>query len=105
MAARVRSVAWAQAASTALDEVVTYIAQESSQGARDVLERALKTADDLATLSERGRVVPELADPNIREVFVNRYRLLYRVEAARVVVVAFLHGSRDFATWRRDQGS
>jgi plasmid stabilization system protein ParE len=65
-----------------------------------VLDAALDPAASLATLSERGRVVPELNDPAIREVFVFRYRLLYRVEQARVVVVAFVHGAQDFATWR-----
>jgi toxin ParE1/3/4 len=100
MAARVRSVVWAESAHAALDEVVAYIAQDSRQAALDVLDRALDAAAALATLSERGRVVPELDDPAIREVFVHRYRLLYRIERSRVVVVAFLHGARDFAKWR-----
>jgi plasmid stabilization system protein ParE len=105
MAARVRSVVWAQSAYAALDEVIAYIAQDSRQAAVQVLERALNTAEGLGTLSERGRVVPELEDPAIREVFVHRYRLLYRIERDRVVVVAFLHGARDFAKWRQGQGS
>jgi plasmid stabilization system protein ParE len=45
------------------------------------------------------------SDPVIREIFVFRYRLAYRVEAERVVVVAFVHGARDFATWRQGQDS
>ena len=105
MATRVRPVVWAQSAYAALDEVVAYIAQDSRQAAVQVLERALNTAADLKTLSERGRIVPELDDPAIREVFVHRYRLLYRIEADRVVVIAFLHGARDFARWRENQDS
>jgi hypothetical protein len=31
-------------------------------------------------------------DPTIRELLVFKYRL-------RVLIVAFLHGARDFATW------
>jgi len=31
------------------------------------------------------------------------YRLLYRVSADRITIVAFLRGVRDFATWRKDQ--
>jgi hypothetical protein len=42
-------------------------------------------------------------DPAIRELVVFRYRLMYRVEHVRVVVVAFVHGARDFATWRQGQ--
>jgi hypothetical protein len=29
--------------------------------------------------------------------------LQYEVAEARVLVVAFLHGARDFATWRQSQ--
>jgi toxin ParE1/3/4 len=101
MAARVREVIWAESARDALDEVITYIAQDSQQAALHVLEAALEAAASLSTLSERGRVVPETNDPAIRDTFVFRYRLLYRVEPERVLVLAFVHGARDFATWRQ----
>jgi plasmid stabilization system protein ParE len=105
MAARLRAVVWAASARDALDEVIAYIAEDSPQAAVHVLDAALASAASLATLSARGRIVPELNDPNIREIFVFRYRLMYRVEDGRVVVVAFLHGARDFATWRQSQSS
>ena len=104
MAARVRAVVWAESAQDALDEVIEYIAQDSRQAALQVLDAALGAGASLATLSERGRIVPELNDPVIREILVFRYRLLYRVEDERVLIVAFLHGARDFATWRQSQG-
>ena len=103
MATQVRKVVWAESSRNALDEVITYIAEESQQAAVEVLDAALAAAEGLATLSERGRVVPELNDPAIRELFVFRYRLIYRLDDQRVVVVAFLHGARDFATWRQGQ--
>ena len=105
MAARIRPVIWATGASAALDEVVAYVARDSPQAAVDFLERALQVADSLSMLPERGRVVPELRTRNVREVFVHRYRLLYRVDETRIVVIAFIHGSRDFADWRREQES
>ena len=104
MASRIRTVVWSQSAQRALGEVIEYIAKDSLSAAGHVLEAALDVAASLATLSERGRVVPELDDPIIREVFVFRYRLMYRVEEARVVVVAFVHGASDFAAWRTNQG-
>lgn len=103
MAARAREVVWAESARDALDEVVEYIAQDSQTAAIQVLEEALRAGSSLATFSERGRVVPELNDPAIREVFVFRYRLLYEVGEERILVVAFLHGARDFLTWRQNQ--
>ena len=92
MAPRVRQVVWAESARDALDEVITYVAQDSRQAAGHVLEAAMEAAASLATLSERGRVVPEINDSAIREMLVFRYRLMYRVEDDRVVVAAFVHG-------------
>lgn len=103
MAALVRAVVWAESARDALDTVVEYIAQDSRQAAGQVLDDALDAGASLTSFAERGRVVPELNDPAIREVFVHQYRLLYEVGEARVLVVAFLHGARDFARWQKSQ--
>ncbi len=103
MAARVRDVVWAESARDALDAVIAYIAQDSQQAAAQVLDEALRAGANLATFPERGRVVPELNEPAIREVFVYKHRLQYEVGEARVLVVAFLHGARDFATWKQSQ--
>jgi toxin ParE1/3/4 len=75
MAARVRDVVWAESARDALDAVVEYIAQDSRQAAVQVLDDALDAGASLASFADRGRVVPELSDPAIREVFVHKYRL------------------------------
>jgi len=103
VAARTRRVVWAESAQHALDEVLRSIANDSPDGADRVLSRALEVAASLATLSERGRVVPEIGESTLRELFVYDYRLLYRVRDDRVVISAFLHGARDFSKWRREQ--
>jgi plasmid stabilization system protein ParE len=41
-----------------------------------------------------GRVVPEIGDEHIRERFIYSYRLVYRVEPGRILVVAVIHGKR-----------
>ena len=32
----------------------------------------------------------------LRELFVREYRMIYRLEEARVTIIAFFHGRRDF---------
>jgi plasmid stabilization system protein ParE len=97
-----RRVAWSERARDSLDEVLTYVAKDSPEGARSIARSAIELAASLATLAERGRVVPEFGDPSIREVFAFRYRLMYRVEAEQVTVLAFVHGARNFERWRRE---
>jgi plasmid stabilization system protein ParE len=84
-----------------LDEAVGYVAEDSLDAALRLLAEALDSAGSLATLSERGRRVPEAGNDNIRELFVRPYRLIYEVQKTKVHVLALLHGARDFASWAR----
>ena len=103
MAQRHRRIVWTVQAQLALSDALEYIAQDSVDGARAVLTQALAAAAGLETLSERGRVVPEIGNPAVREVFVFRYRLLYEVGDVEVRILAFIHGAQDFARWRQPE--
>ena len=100
MAGRTRRVTWTRGARDGLDSVIAYIAEESPQAASQVLDVVLGVAESLDRLSERGRVVPEIANRAVREVFVYSYRLLYEVSDDEVRILGFLHGARDFHRWR-----
>ena len=78
-----------------LDDAITYVAQDSQPAAERLLIQALDAASSLDAFSERGRVVPEFNQPNVRELLVQRYRLLYEVTPAEVQILAFVHGARD----------
>jgi len=103
MASRKRRVVWALGARDALTEALEFIGEDSPDGARRVLRAALDSAASLGSFSKHGRKVPECDDPNIREIFVYSYRMMYRVEADSVTIIAFLHGARDFERWARQQ--
>ena len=103
MAARQRSVVWTDQAQRMLDAVVGYVAQDSRPAAQRLLIQALDTAASLDTLSERGRVVPEFSQPAVRELFVQRYRLIYEVTPVEVQILAFVHGARDLTRLRLDR--
>jgi plasmid stabilization system protein ParE len=45
---------------------------------------------------------PEFAQPNLRELLVQRYRLLYEVTPSEIHILAFIHGARDLT--RRQLG-
>lgn len=60
------------------------------------MDEAKSAARSLRTLSQRGRVVPEIGDESIREIFVKNFRLIYELGEREIVVLAFLHGARRF---------
>jgi plasmid stabilization system protein ParE len=76
---------------------------DSPEGACAVLEQTLAAATSLVTLATRGRIVPEIGDPIIREVFVFNYRLIFEVTPSEVRILTFVHGARDFARWHGRQ--
>jgi plasmid stabilization system protein ParE len=51
----------------------------------------------LDRFAERGRVVPELSDAKVRELFVKAYRMIYAIEPKRVVILGLIHGKRDLS--------
>ncbi len=96
-----RKVIWAYAAEEDLDSAAEYIHRDSPAYAASFVIRALEIGRSLSEFPDRGRVVPEFRDRNIREIFVYSYRLIYRVEDDRVSILALIHGRRDFQTaWK-----
>ena len=79
-----------------LDDAVAFVAQDSRDAAIQLLVDALDAGDSLQTFAERGRIVPELDHPQLRELFVQSYRLIYSVKGDTVELIAFVHAARDF---------
>lgn len=79
----------------ALDEAAAFVAYDSLRAARSLMRDAFAQADSLCEFSERGRHSAEAEDENIREIFVQRYRIVYRVTPSAVIVLAFVHQSRE----------
>jgi plasmid stabilization system protein ParE len=79
-----------------VEQVADYIAQDSRHYAAALVREVRDAARSLATFAERGRIVPELNDPAVRELLVGRYRLIYRLGESTVQIAAFVHGARDF---------
>jgi toxin ParE1/3/4 len=91
-----RKVIWAYAAEEDLEAAASYIYRDSPVYAASFIDRALDAGRSLDEYAERGRVVPELSDSSIREIFVYSYRLVYQIEDDRISILALIHGRRDF---------
>jgi len=87
-------VVWSPEALEDVDAIAAYIARDSVFYAAAVVEKMLAAASGLNQFPQSGRIVPELNQPDIRERFVYSYRLIYRIEAGRILVTAVMHGKR-----------
>ncbi|MGZ5426301.1 MAG: type II toxin-antitoxin system RelE/ParE family toxin [Thermoanaerobaculia bacterium] len=92
------TVAWATIAEQDLTAILDFVARGSPAGATKLLLRLEQRASSLETLPLRGRIVPELLKIQVREyreLLIGPYRLVYRVESARVVVLGVFDGRRN----------
>jgi toxin ParE1/3/4 len=87
-------VKWSPEATEDLESIAEYIARDSEYYARGVVTEIMSISRNLGVFPLIGRIVPEVGDETIRERFVYSYRLLYRVEPDRILVVAVIHGKR-----------
>jgi plasmid stabilization system protein ParE len=85
---------WSPQALEDLELIAEYIARDSDFYARAVVQAVVESARSFGTLPHRGRIVPEFGDPCTRERLVYSYRLIYRIETERIVIVAVIHGQR-----------
>ena len=72
-------VAWTESAWQELEEAAEYIARDSPHFASALMHEAQLAAQSLKKSPQRGRVVPELREASVREIFVKQYRFDYEV--------------------------
>ncbi|OGI41837.1 MAG: plasmid stabilization protein [Candidatus Muproteobacteria bacterium RBG_16_64_11] len=89
-----QTLIWSHEALDDIDRIAEYISRDSPAHAQQVVERLLDFADELPAHPKLGRVVPELADPNVRERFLYSYRLIYELTGNTIHVLAVIHGKR-----------
>ncbi len=85
-------VKWSPEAIEDLESIAEYIARDSEFYARAVVTELLSVSRSIREFPLIGRVVPEIANEHIRERFVYSYRLVYRIEPGRILIVAVIHG-------------
>ena len=89
-------VAWTESAWQELEAAAEYIARDSPHFASALIHEAQLASRSLNKFPQRGRIVPELKNASVREIFVKQYRLIYEVGSNRVIILSFLHGARQF---------
>ena len=71
-----------------------YIAQERLRTAAAWLAKLLERVGQLDQFEQQGRAVREIGSPAYREVLHPPYRIIYRIDAARVEILTLRHVRR-----------
>lgn len=75
-------------------EIATYIAAQRPGNARRWVEDLFALAARLRSHPRAGRKVPEAGRDELRQVLHGKYRLIYRIEPTRLVVLTVQHCRR-----------
>ena len=87
-------IEWSPEAAEDSEKIAEYISRDSEFYARAVVTKIIDVCGRLDEFALSGRIVPELADGSIRERIVYNYRLVYRVEQERILIIAIIHGKQ-----------
>ncbi|MBI3015296.1 MAG: type II toxin-antitoxin system RelE/ParE family toxin [Candidatus Tectomicrobia bacterium] len=88
-------VHWTDAAEGHLDALYAYIAQDSPEYARRMVDRLTRRSQQIAEFPFSGRRVPEYDIDQIREVIEGPYRIIYHIKPDQIDVLAVIHGAMD----------
>lgn len=88
-------VEWSDFARDDLADVVAYISRDSAFYAQLFGEKIVLATRRLQEFPESGRMIPEAEDKSLREIVVQGYRVMYRLETESVLILAVMHGRRD----------
>ena len=87
-------IEWSSIAQNDLNRIIDYIAQDSLEYALLFFEQVREKVENLTQFPKMGRKIPELDDPNIRELILSNYRLIYQILGEKIQIVRLIHGSR-----------
>ena len=91
-------IIWTNAAENDLKSIIEYISVDSPKNALKLLKKIKQRASNLYTLSERGRIVPELQEQGIlqyRELVITPWRLIYRIAECEIYVLSVIDSRRN----------
>lgn len=87
---------WSPAALFDLKGIAAFIAEDSPSAAERFVSNLFQAVERLADYPESGRIVPEFADPDLREIIRRPCRIVYRVDRrkGRIEIVRVWHSAR-----------
>ncbi len=85
---------WTERAVQDLEAIEFYIAHNNPTAAIAMTDELIARAEALPEHPRKGRVVPEVANPDIRELLVGNYRLVYRIHGKTIEVLQVFEGHR-----------
>lgn len=84
-----------ESAYTDLEDIETYISQDSQSIAHNFIDKIFYKIGQLYDYPTSGKPVSEIKDRSIRELLINKYRIVYQIDSeTSITVLRIIHGAR-----------
>ena len=90
-------VIWTKPARADLKHIHDFIADDSKHYAKKVAQEIREKTDILNTHPNIGKMVSEVGKPEIQELYIYSYRIMYEVKNDQCYVLTVIHQRRDFS--------
>ncbi len=88
-------IAYTQKALNDLDEIEAYIALDSPRMARRWIQRIIDKIEQLRRFPESGKISPIFEKPQIREILLGSYKIIYRIKPYnQISILRVIHMAR-----------
>jgi addiction module RelE/StbE family toxin len=85
-------IIWTKEALEKLTEIEDYISKDSPVRAARFVDQLVEHPELLSNNPRLGRMVPEIANPVIRELIFKKYRIVYRLNEESVEILTVFEG-------------
>jgi toxin ParE1/3/4 len=87
---------WSNTARSNLDSIRRYVSERSSSRTQRLVSSIVKRCEQIAAFPHSGHVVTELDYPQIRQVIVEQYRVVYHLAPDKITIVAIVHSAQNW---------
>ncbi|MDP4221558.1 MAG: type II toxin-antitoxin system RelE/ParE family toxin [Bacteroidota bacterium] len=88
-------VIWSDNALSDIEEIAAYIERDSKHYASLLVSEIFERGNLLSYFPRIGRKVPERNAPQIREIQVPPYRVIYKLAKEEILILTVLHSRRN----------
>ncbi len=91
-----KKIVWSPSALEDIDAIAAYIARDSVYHASLFIDRIIDAVERAEQHPLSGRVIPEIGNPDCREIIYGSYRIMYRIQKHSVWITGVIHGARNW---------
>ncbi len=87
-------VIWTEESLEKLSAIEEFISTDSPERAEIFVDYLVTKGESISENPKMGRIVPEISNPNIREIIVKKYRIVYKLSEKNIEILTVFEGHR-----------